>query len=348
MYSFKDYLFEATMTLDAAMKVFGITSPFSSENDLKTHYKKLALQNHPDHGGSIDKMKDINLAKEILSKNIGKKSPSSIAQDREKREQEYRDLKVTINNILLSKFNPQIYTKYLREIFGKEFKCDHNVSKHDSYFANMRTHLMAKFYDAERDIVFDVYFGVDLIDIKHSKGLGGSGNIDFSILVTTDAYVNGKKQKIARNNWNYTNDHNMFTKPEAIFPKAKMTKLAKGDVRKGSKLKRSDFDAFFIKKYGAKANKDGTWYRYYIPIIPGYELLITRSVMMRTPMYEVNHIAKGTPTKFGGFKYEEIKKPVKVKYFEESQETLDFFKSLIDTLKRSGDPIVTFQRVMNQ
>lgn len=350
MYSFKDYLFEASMTLDAAMKVFNITSPFSSEVDLKSHYKKLALQHHPDHGGSMDKMKEVNLAKEILSKSIGKSLSKNSMEDHEKREQEYRDLKVVINNILLTKFNPQVYTKYLKDIFGKDFKCEHEVNKTDTYFAAMRTALRAKFFDNEKDIVFEVYFGVDLIDIKHSKGLGGAGNIDFSVLVSTDAYVNGKKQKIARTTWNYTNNHSMFSNPEDVFPKAKMTKLAEGKVRANSKIKKSDFDAFFTKKYGAKSQKESglNMDRYYITIKPDVQLQITRSVFMRTPAYSIVHMAGGTPTKFGGFKYDWFEKPIKGKYYEESQETLDFFKNLIDNLKSSSDPRATFQKVVNQ
>jgi len=350
MYSFKDYLFEASMTLVAAMKVFNITSPFTSEVDLKAHYKKLALQHHPDHGGSMDKMKEVNLAKEILVKNIGRPTSAAKSFDWNKSDQEYKDLKVVVNNLLLSKFHPAIYAKYLSGIFGKEFKTEVAVDKTDGYFSNSNTSLKAKFYDAEKDIVLDLYFGVSLIEIKHSKGLGGAGNIDFPILVTTDAYINGKKQKITRTNWNYNSDHNLFSNPEVVLPKVKMTKLAKGEVRAGSKVKKSDFDAFFIKKYGASKStaSDVKTDYYYIPIKSDVQLVIYRSVFMRTPHYVVSYIAGGQPTKFGGFKHDWVTKPLKTKYHEESQVTLDFFKDLIDNLKRSSDPKILFQKVMNQ
>ena len=349
MYSFKDYLFEATMTLDAAMKVFGITSPFSSENDLKSHHKKLALQHHPDHGGSLEKMKDVNLAKEILAKNIGKKFDNDAFNKKfDQDKKEYADLKVAVNNLLLSKFHASIYTKYFSTVFGKDFKSEVVADNTQSYFSSMRTSLRAKFYDHEKDIVFDLYFGVDLINIKYSKGLGGGDNLDFPILFTCEALVNGKKQKISQSNYKYSSDHNLFSNPELLLPKAKMTKLAKGDVRKNSKLKRADFDLFFTKKYGAKSNKDGSMIFYYIPIDEKTQLSIIRTVLMRTAGYNVNHLASGTPTKFGGFKYERIEKPIKTKYFEESQETLDFFKNLIDNLKSSSDPFATFQKVVNQ
>jgi len=350
MYSFKDYLFEATMTLDAAMKVFGITSSFSSETDLKTSYKKLALQHHPDHGGSMDMMKNVNLAKEILAKNIGKKSDKQREFDQEKSDQEYKDLKVVVNNIMSTSFNTGNYIKYLTDIFGKEFKAEVTVDKSGGYFSDMRTHLTAKFYDAAKDIVFDVLFSVDLIELKHSKGLGGAGNVNFSVLVSTDAYVEGKKQKIARTNWNFTGNHGIFSNPEDVFPRAKMTKLAKGEVRAGSKVKKSDFDAFFIKKYGASKStaSDVKTDYYYITIKPDIQLVIYRSVFMRLPHYVVSYIAGGQPTKFGGFRHDWVVKPTKAKYHEESQETLDFFKDLIDNLKRSSDPKTFFQKVMNQ
>jgi curved DNA-binding protein CbpA len=338
------------MSLGAAMKVFNITSPFSSETDLKSHYKKLALQHHPDHGGSMDKMKEVNLAKEILSNNIGKTSATSFKIDHEKRDQEYRDLKKQINNILITSFNKAAYIKYLTDIFGKEFFADVSVNDTDGYFANMHSHLKAMFHDAAKDIVFDVVFSVDLIEIKRSKGLGGAGNFNFSVLVSTDSLVEGKKQKLARTSWNYTGNHDIFTNPEAVFPKAKMTKLAAGKVRAKSKIKKSDFDAFFTKKYGAKSQKESglNMDRYYITIKPDIELQISRMVFMRTPSYSVVHLAGGTPTKFGGFKYDWFEKPIKGKYYEESQETLDFFKNLIDNLKSSSDPRATFQKVVNQ
>lgn len=350
MHSFKDYLLEAAMTLDSAMKVFGITSPFTSESDLKAHHKKLALQHHPDHGGSLEKMKDINIAKEVLAKNIGTKFDNdSFNKKFEKNKKEYADLKAAVNSLLLSKFHSSVYTKYFSDIFGKEFKAEVVTDKTDSYFSNMRTSLRAKFYDEAKDIVFDLYFGVDLIDIKYSKGLGGGDNLDFPILFTCEALVNGKKQKISQTNYKYSSDHNLFSNPETLLPKAKMSKFAKGEVRKNSKVKRSDFDLFFTKKYDAKGQKDGSaMYRYYINITPSIMLAITRSTFMKTPYYTIDHIASGTPTKFGGFKYDKVVKPIKTKYFEESQETLDFFKNLIDNLKSSGDSFSTFQKAVNQ
>ena len=70
--SFKEWLEEAEMDPKAALQVFGLADFPKSIGELKTLYKKLALNNHPDRGGSLETMKDINLANEVLKRNIGR------------------------------------------------------------------------------------------------------------------------------------------------------------------------------------------------------------------------------------------------------------------------------------
>lgn len=347
MKTFKSYLLETAMTLDTAMKLFNITQSFSSEDELRTAYKKLAMLNHPDLGGSTEKMKELNQAKDILSKYIGKITTKGFSDDEyNKSQEEYKNLKIAINNLLLSKFNANAFCTYFEKIFGVHFTSEVETSKVGTYYGNMNSSLTAKFFDKEKDIVFELYFGVNLIDIKHNKGLGGAGNMDFTILVDTNAYVHGKKQKISKTSYDWKNDHSMFVNPDITFPKAKMTKIANGQVRKDSKLRKSDFDNFFEKKYGAKRDTYGSVTRYYIPINDNIELLIMRSVIMRQAVYSVMHIAGGTKTKFG-FKSEWEENSIGYKYYEENQESMDFFKKLIDTLKQSHDHKSTFRTLVN-
>ena len=53
------------MTPKDALSVFGLTS-VPDKSKLKSLYRKLAVKNHPDHGGSAEKMAEINAAYEIL------------------------------------------------------------------------------------------------------------------------------------------------------------------------------------------------------------------------------------------------------------------------------------------
>lgn len=70
--SFKEWLEEAEMDPKSALQVFGLADFPKSMGELKSLYKKLALNNHPDRGGSLETMKDINLANEVLKRNIGR------------------------------------------------------------------------------------------------------------------------------------------------------------------------------------------------------------------------------------------------------------------------------------
>lgn len=72
MKSFKEWLKEATMDPHTALQVFGLAEFPKSAAELRTLHKKLAMSNHPDRGGSLEKMQDINAANDVLKKWIGK------------------------------------------------------------------------------------------------------------------------------------------------------------------------------------------------------------------------------------------------------------------------------------
>jgi hypothetical protein len=66
MKRFMQYLIEATMTTSDALKVLKLTPHFTPDQ-LKDAYKKAAIANHPDKGGSVAKMQQINVARDILA-----------------------------------------------------------------------------------------------------------------------------------------------------------------------------------------------------------------------------------------------------------------------------------------
>ena len=52
---------------DKALRVFGVKLPFSSA-DLKKRRNELVRKNHPDHGGTNEKMIEINKAYDLLKR----------------------------------------------------------------------------------------------------------------------------------------------------------------------------------------------------------------------------------------------------------------------------------------
>lgn len=72
MKSFKEWLKEAMMDPHTALQIFGLAEFPKSATELRTLHKKLAMSNHPDRGGSLEKMQDINAANDVLKKWVGK------------------------------------------------------------------------------------------------------------------------------------------------------------------------------------------------------------------------------------------------------------------------------------
>lgn len=70
MKTYKEFLTEAPMTYNQALDTLGLDSGYS-EDDLKKAYKDLSKKLHPDLGGDVEKMKDVNRARDILVKSDG-------------------------------------------------------------------------------------------------------------------------------------------------------------------------------------------------------------------------------------------------------------------------------------
>lgn len=66
MKNFAQYLIEVAMSSSDARKVLGLSSNYT-DDQLKTAYKKMAVANHPDKGGSVAKMQQINVARDVLA-----------------------------------------------------------------------------------------------------------------------------------------------------------------------------------------------------------------------------------------------------------------------------------------
>ena len=72
MKSFSEWLLEAIMDPKTALKIFGLAEFPQTAAELRSLHKRLALTNHPDRGGSLEKMQDINAANDVLKQYIGK------------------------------------------------------------------------------------------------------------------------------------------------------------------------------------------------------------------------------------------------------------------------------------
>lgn len=63
-----DILIRLAMSFDDALSILGISSQSPSNDEIQSAYRRMAFENHPDRGGSLEEMKKINVARDVLLK----------------------------------------------------------------------------------------------------------------------------------------------------------------------------------------------------------------------------------------------------------------------------------------
>jgi len=80
--------------------------------ELKTEYRRLALENHPDKGGKTETMQEINTDFELMFRILKKKAPHTVTETAT----EYRKTFYTENGWAGSRYNPNITLKEIASI----------------------------------------------------------------------------------------------------------------------------------------------------------------------------------------------------------------------------------------
>lgn len=347
MKSFLEFLVE--MSLDDAMKLFGIKEIPSNKEDLNKHFKKLALKHHPDLGGSEETMKLLNQAKELLDKNLGRSSYSKNSNWKQEQDYQMAYVKDLVDKTF-AKLDEKIYSTYLEEIFGVPF----THSKKIDYYLKMFKRMTVEFADKERDKIFQLTFMVNELQLSgkiFNKQSLSSSEKSFDVSIQSFVYVDGKKQVLIKEKFYSSNDPKIFTNPSILFPKTKLNKLAKGELRKNSKISKRDFEAMVEGKFkGEVSNVGGGQSYYYIPVHnEEFIVVIWRHTFMRLGYYTLHAIGKPLDKnkKYVFTKYQKWLefKELQQKYhgygstthFLENQKGFDFLRDALTTLNKSGN-----------
>ena len=275
----------AEMSLDKALEVFGLQGDVLGNVALiKKKYRDLSLQNHPDHGGDVEKMKDINVAYAVLK--TSKAAPSSSRMNWDDLHKKYQGLASAVKASLLAGFKPEIFITYFNQFINDKFEFEFtSVYPKESEKSPSSAGFRGEFFTSNRDTVFELDIYVNLTDLAKS-GLGYQ-NFQYPLIITTYGFHNNKKQKLQQRDYTFSNDHSFFSKPENIFPSVKLKKIFSG-VTSQREFKRRDMFTFMQKKL--KADVDSEWSR--IPIVDDYKLTLYRSVFMKHATWMVNGIYK--------------------------------------------------------
>lgn len=273
------------MSLDKALEVFGLQNDVLGNLVLiKKKYRDLSLQNHPDHGGDVEKMKDINVAYAMLKTSKSSQAGSS-RMNWDDMNKKYQGIASAVKASLIAGFKPEIFITYFNQFVSDKFEFEFtNVFPKESEKSPSSAGFRAEFFTSNRDTVFELDIYVNLTNLANNLGYQ---NFQYPLMIITYGFHNNKKQKLQQKDYTFSNDHSFFSKPENIFPSVKLKKIFSGATSQRA-FKRRDMFIFMQKKL--KADVDNEWSK--IPIVGDYNLTLYRSVFMKHATWMVNGIYK--------------------------------------------------------
>ena len=317
-----------SLSYSEALKLFNLDKDYT-ENDVLKKYKRLAIKFHPDKGGDVEKMQDLNYAKDLLLKNATKeyKQPES----RESKKSDYEFLKKQTEKLCKEYFdnlNPDVFVEYFNEMFNDSFK--YTVTDFNSFFYGKHV----KFFNAGKTKLIDLDIWLRFDDVYSSIANGNLSSPDMKVTYETKLFIDGKRQRVKQKTYNDYGKKEIFRDPTIIFDRKKLKAIAQGEKRKGDILKKRDFEYLFENKFGGRCNNN----IYTIPICNGEAYLcIDRITIMR----EANYRFCIPPVQFKwNSKYKDLAKDLYQSpdwsYVYETAESLAFFDKYLNILKNEN------------
>lgn len=265
-------LFES-MNQAIAMKTLGLGSRFT-EDDLKAAYRKAAKDNHPDRGGSTEKMQAINSAYDFLKASVSNGSTYSFHDMKTKREEEKRVIINFVTHMFDKFFDVDAYLAYFTEMSGgKKFKYERKIVS--SFTASFVT-VQYRFESEDASVFFDIDASSHVF-IRKALGSGIDKPELEKMGITTSVLINRSKVKMTQSNYNQTETEKFMKDPKVLFPTAKLKK-AFGGGAKAKKLKRADYVLTIQKELGGR-NIGQDYFE--VELNDGFKLFMSRMVFMR-------------------------------------------------------------------
>ena len=319
-----------SLSYSEALKLFNLDKDYT-ENDVLKKYKRLAIKFHPDKGGDVEKMQDLNYAKDLLLKNVTKeyKQPES----RESKKSDYEFLKKQTEKLCKEYFdnlNPDVFVEYFNEMFNDTFK--YTVTDFTDFSIFYGKHV--KFFNAGMTKMIDLDIWLRFDDVYSSIANGNLSSPDMKVTYETKLFIDGKRQRVKQKTYNDYGKKEIFRDPTIIFERKKLKAIAQGEKRKGDILKKRDFEYLFENKFGGRCNNN----IYTIPICNGEAYLcIDRITIMR----EANYRFCIPPVQFKwNSKYKDLAKDLYQShdwsYVYETAESLAFFDKYLNILKNEN------------
>ncbi|QAY01324.1 hypothetical protein ZPAH1_orf00310 [Aeromonas phage ZPAH1] len=308
-----DQLLES-MNQAIALKTLGLSSNFTEE-ELKAAYRKAAKDNHPDRGGSTEKMQSVNSAYEEL-KNSGSSATreASWAQRKQKQEDEKRVVTNFVTHMFDKFFDINAYLDYFQKMSGKKFTFERKINVGTWGTASVDY----KFSSEDRSVFFDLNA---MAHVFITKALGAG--IDKPELdkmgVFTEVLIDRKKVKMSQSNYNQSETEKFMKDPKILFPETKLKKAFSAD-KKVKPLKKADY-VLFVKKELEGKHLGGDDFA--VDIGNGSVIYFSRMTWMRKGVWNISG-RTGTKERWS----------VTTPFYEtETPENMDVMKELVQTMK---------------
>lgn len=262
MKSFREYLRESYVTFEDALKLFGIRDSDDYKSlttlELRNLYKKLAIANHPDKGGSVQMMQKINAAYDILQSNTGEVSKKDQELNRLEKAKLYAGISI---NSINTNFRPVVFCSYFEEIFGERFDYEFTTTN-PNQINQWSSHVsaIARFFNEDKTTALSVSYTISFNQLYGSEvKLGASDGDDLSVYAHTEILYNRKKLTLIKNRYAYDTNYTIMRDPSKLFPRDKLvSQIKKTDNNKNKTLKKSDSILILQHELGAKISYRGT------------------------------------------------------------------------------------------
>ena len=298
--------------------------------DLQKKYRDASRKNHPDLGGSTEKMQLVNEAYEFLKKGLksggGKdprwQTPEERREERIRRDKEYERRLDLVDALWKKAFDPHRYETYFKQWVTEPLT--HKFSSRRGSFAAGSLIHEHEWVTADRGTVFWMDMWVQGYDIQLAGLLGGGApGMEFKYSTDNFLYHNKRKQKMKQQTWDHKGHSHDVVDPTKLFPAAVLKKVFAG--KKQRKFMARDFREGLRKMMHAEVSYDDAC----VPLDGEFKLLLKRTVFMRQASWMINGIYE---------KYKRVHHPGPGKYLSifETEESLHDVVELVKQLKH-GD-----------
>ena len=327
MIRFKQFLLEASMTIDDAFKILNINP--KEKYDLNKSFKDASKRHHPDLGGDSEMMKKVNLAYELL-KGKGIIPGTFIKKDRKVEEAEVKQKVEIASNALKQAFNVQSYlnyfSKYISEPLEHTFREKNTI---DWWGTVVQIH---EFFTKDRQTVFYIKLQASLSGVNFAKSLGGGlPGLQFSYMTDNWLYHNKRKQKMKQQTWDLKSNSLQIVDPIKMFPGDILKKVFTG--KKDRPFRPRDFKAGLSRELHAGFSKTSAIID--ISTKDSLKLHIWRMTYLKKPMWYIFGTQGGLYQKNKQvFKTTKTLSPIL-----ETETSLNMIIELVKKLRKMGDNI---------